>query len=894
MTRRLVIIKKDKDIGTNMSLEKILEKNNDVRTMMGKFGLVTHKYSYNTVFHLNENFTEDNIYLITQIFIHRQEKRRKEIKYCLSQNCKIFEKIILLNERIYSQEELGVDDEGWKKIVQINIEKRLSYKKFLDYISESGLKGYFILSNTDIFFDKTVFNLRKSFMSVEKSIFAISRFQYKSDGSTTEEHLLPDCQDTWIIHSNYFAYDTEKYDYNLGVPGCDNRISMMFYSDDYKIYNCPYFIKTYHYHEDEERDYTHKDIIPGPYYYPHPVTTHRKVSSLIDGEDKLKKILESNQIFWQYPVITEKRYKELNKSNENYLGIPWATMIDFNINFKIFEGLENKNYTTCCQHIHFRKVVPAMKKLGVNVLYTPHKIIGEDIIDGIEIRSCPLYAVNFEDQGRNSDFQGKDFLEVERKYLYSFRGGWNRGYMSNIRKRIFQLEKKGDTLIEDSGGWHFERTVYGGEQNKNGTYQKGGDVESYNQILLNSRYSLCPSGSGPNSIRFWESLACGSIPVLLSDHLDLPLGVNWEEAVVRVKEQNVDNLDLILRNISLEEERNRREKCLEFYQYFRNFKVEIKKEKYDKIISYCCGSYERGDFGGVARYDYHLSLAFKDRIFFRGPQEKGNMLKFLERCKNPLIITDNHLSIDIPNKYDVLLVHHGSALTHAERDPDWSKYWKDLCCNGQEKMLSYRDPKKTKIVSPSTFCIEEFSKYFRKKYEKFEKYLILHSSDLIEDRYKKVFNYAPIILGNWNDKNKGGGLISNLQRNMKNFTFRKLSISCNGKNFQDFNKRKQDIYLECDIFLQISMSEGNSYATLDALLCGLVIVASNVGLFYKDVPDNCFIKLEWEKNKDHDYVKQKILEGWERREELSKNCRQWYLDNCRFIDWEKKMNEFLK
>ena len=30
--------------------------------------------------------------------------------------------------------------------------------------------------------------------------------------------------------------------------------------------------------------------------------------------------------------------------------------------------IEVKNYTTCCQHIHFRKVISKMKKLGVNVL----------------------------------------------------------------------------------------------------------------------------------------------------------------------------------------------------------------------------------------------------------------------------------------------------------------------------------------------------------------------------------------------------------------------------------------------------------------------------------------------------------------------------------------------
>ena len=40
--------------------------------------------------------------------------------------------------------------------------------------------------------------------------------------------------------------------------------------------------------------------------------------------------------------------------------------------------------------------------------------------------------------------------------------------------------------------------------------------------MNDSKYTLCPSGSGPNSIRLWEALAVGSLPIVLSDNLDLP------------------------------------------------------------------------------------------------------------------------------------------------------------------------------------------------------------------------------------------------------------------------------------------------------------------------------------------------------------------------------------
>ena len=88
------------------------------------------------------------------------------------------------------------------------------------------------------------------------------------------------------------------------------------------------------------------------------------------------------------------------------------------------------------------------------------------------------------------------------------------------------------------------------------------------------------------------------------------------------------------------------------------------------------------------------------------------MLEYVKSCKNPLIITDNHLSCDIPNNYNILLVHHGVAKTHADREPDWNEYWKNLCCSGQEKMLQYRDQKR-QILSISQFCTDSLENIIR-------------------------------------------------------------------------------------------------------------------------------------------------------------------------------------
>ena len=313
------------------------------------------------------------------------------------------------------------------------------------------------------------------------------------------------------------------------------------------------------------------------------------------------------------------------------------------------------------------------------------------------------------------------------------------------------------------------------------------------------------------------------------------------------------------------------------------------------IVSYCCGSYP--SVGGVARYDAQLNIIFPARVFFQGPVEKNKMIEFLKKCPNPIVITDNHLSCDIPNEYPILLVHHGCAQTTAERTPDWNKYWKDLCCNGQNQMLTYRNPQNTWIISISKSCTDDFIKYYADEYLKFKRIELPHPSEMDELVFKTNFNSNPIILGNWAHEKKGKNLIPQIKKKTNNFIFKQLCISPNkSESLESFNKRKQQIYLDSDIFLQLSVSEGNSYATLDAMLCGLVIVASDVGLFYSDVPENCFVKIPWEKNNDVDYVLEKINWAWENKETLSKNAREWYLANYKFSDWTNKMysvvNEF--
>jgi len=316
------------------------------------------------------------------------------------------------------------------------------------------------------------------------------------------------------------------------------------------------------------------------------------------------------------------------------------------------------------------------------------------------------------------------------------------------------------------------------------------------------------------------------------------------------------------------------------------------------LISYCNNTWPT--VGGVARYDTQLSLIFPNRIFFKAPEDREKMLIFLKACKNPIVITDNHLSCDIPNNYPVLLVHHGCALTTYERNPligQLDSEWENFFCKKQKEMLVYRKPNNTWIISISKACSDDFNKYFPNTYPKFKRIDILHPSELDESKYKTGFNKKPIILGNWSTIKKGIHLIHKLIELCPQFEFKSLDVMPNeNESLYDFNKRKQYQYLSSDMFLQVANSEGFSYASNDAMICGLVPICTDVGGFYKDVDKNAFVKINWEKcykDIDINYIISKLEYGWNNRDSLSKNAREWYLNNCRFEDWSKKMKDVI-
>jgi hypothetical protein len=64
----------------------------------------------------------------------------------------------------------------------------------------------------------------------------------------------------------------------------------------------------------------------------------------------------------------------------------------------------------------------------------------------------------------------------------------------------------------------------------------------YADVVRRSKFVLCPVGSGASSFRLFETMAAGTVPVIVSDEWVEPLGPKWSDCAIRVAEKNVRDL----------------------------------------------------------------------------------------------------------------------------------------------------------------------------------------------------------------------------------------------------------------------------------------------------------------------------------------------------------------
>jgi Exostosin family len=305
----------------------------------------------------------------------------------------------------------------------------------------------------------------------------------------------------------------------------------------------------------------------------------------------------SNSFFWQFPCATERVayinhiYLNSPKVVDNifhlYLGLPWATFIDkkifpedilksvkvkiSGIRHALAEfGFELKIHTVC-QHVYWKECIDTWINLGVDDIWLSHAT--ENLTSkNFSIHPWPLFAVNIEDLDRNIGISiGKP--APEKKYLASFIGAFIDHYLTNDRLKLMNFSKEPDFYIKVLDKWHFEDIVYKHQVNNEDLdlcYKIDETVKTYNQVMSDSIFALCPSGAGPNSLRLWEALAVGVIPVLIGSIPAMPKGgslskIDWNEIILTISDSDLSNLPNFLRSIDIEEINKRQKLAIEAY-----------------------------------------------------------------------------------------------------------------------------------------------------------------------------------------------------------------------------------------------------------------------------------------------------------------------------------------
>lgn len=259
--------------------------------------------------------------------------------------------------------------------------------------------------------------------------------------------------------------------------------------------------------------------------------------------------------------------KQLEGSDLNYIGVPWTQIL--NSHWLQFPGNRGRDYYlkelskytvdtkdnfTVCQHDSYASLSEYFKHLNITKVFsTLHDTNVK--LDGIDVIPISFAFGNTFDS------------DIDKDITISFVGSYT---THPIRQTIKDNIQGPYFIYRDQ--YHVGSDVF----------EEKVEVEAeYKDVLERSRFSLCPRGSSPSSVRFWESLSCGAIPVLVSDDWDLPEW-DWDNTIIRLYESdieayNYDELCYKINSTSRHIECKLRSNCLKAYEKFKagNFKQYI-------------------------------------------------------------------------------------------------------------------------------------------------------------------------------------------------------------------------------------------------------------------------------------------------------------------------------
>jgi hypothetical protein len=196
--------------------------------------------------------------LIFQWFDCRDAVRKNELVECVEHNLALgFDSVMIFNDSVKPAF-------SGNNVTNIETNARITYRDFVDVLNEPNNLGSMVcLTNTDIKLDKNILGL--SSVLQPNRLLSISR--YELNGQLADS---PWCtQDTWIALSQPIPESILwQSAIPLGLPGCENRFSEIFFSAGFQVSNPCMDIKNVHMqsqksiHRDENRTFGAYLFIP--------------------------------------------------------------------------------------------------------------------------------------------------------------------------------------------------------------------------------------------------------------------------------------------------------------------------------------------------------------------------------------------------------------------------------------------------------------------------------------------------------------------------------------------------------------------------------------------------------------------------------------------------------
>jgi hypothetical protein len=191
------------------------------------------------------------IHLITTFYYSDEPDRNQENLKCLHNNINNpFINGIHLFLQGVEKPDLELFPEGLsKKITLIKFDRRPLFKDLFEYANSLNDTFIKVISNSDIYFDKSIVNIEKCLKY--KDVVTLTRWDLQSDGKVVFYNNYKS-QDCWFFRK---IIPVDIGNFPLGQHGCDNRLLYELKKRGISYFNPSLSIKAIHVHQSNLRSY---------------------------------------------------------------------------------------------------------------------------------------------------------------------------------------------------------------------------------------------------------------------------------------------------------------------------------------------------------------------------------------------------------------------------------------------------------------------------------------------------------------------------------------------------------------------------------------------------------------------------------------------------------------